>query len=290
MNDSAAAFYARFADRFTQWGKHTDDIKAAYVIGSQARSDHPADAWSDMDILFFTSDPNRYLEQSDWLNAFGNVLCSFSTYTAGGDAERLTLFEGGYQVDFVVAHTKDLNQLVETNTVHGNFYRGVRVLLDKDSISSRILPRDFQAPAAPPISEEAFSHVCQMFWFAILYVAKQILRNELWVAKARDHDLKSLLLQMMEWYEKAARGSEYDTWHAGRFLQEWASADVYAGVSSCFGRFDKPDSWNALMDTAALFKRLSHSVASQFNFPISQSEQFVELWLASHKEQIAGTL
>lgn len=184
MNDAAAKFYAQFTERFTQWAKNIDDIKAAYTIGSRARSDHLADEWSDMDILMFTSIPEYYLGQSDWQNNLGTVLSSFSTYTAGGDPERLTLFDGGYQVDFVVVHTELLNKLVESNTVHGNFHRGVRVLIDKNNISSHILPQSYQAPAAMPVSEEAFSNICHMFWFGVLYIAKQIFRDELWIAKS----------------------------------------------------------------------------------------------------------
>jgi len=290
MNCYAAEFYTHFADRFTEWAGYVDDIQAAFIIGSRARMDHPADDWSDMDILLFTTNPSYYLEHSEWLEGLGKVLCSFSTYTAGGDPERLSLFEGGYQVDFVVANMEELNHLAQTNTVHGNFYRGVRVLVDKNSICSHIMPRNFHAPAAPPVTQEAFSHVCHMFWFVALYVAKQILRNEMWVAKARDSDLKGLLLRMIEWYEKAANGSDYDTWHAGRFLQEWASPDVYAGVSASFGGFHQSESWDALMESTALFKRLSHDVAAGFDFTIPETEKFVELWFVSNKDQIAGAL
>lgn len=286
MNDSSAEFYSQFAERFIKWANQVDNIEAAYVIGSQARDDHPADEWSDMDILMFASNPDYYLKQSEWLNDLGDVLSSFSTFTVGGDPERLTLFRGGYQVDFVVAHTKELDRLVATNTVHGNFYRGVKVLLDKNSVSPHILPQGFHAPTVPPISEDNFSHVCHMFWFAVQYVAKQVLRDELWVAKARDSDLKKFLLQMIEWYEKALNGPEYDTWHAGRFMKEWASIDVYNDVLSCFGRFNKSDSWVALMQTASLFKRLSHRIARQFGYSIPQTEAFVQLWLHSHEQRI----
>jgi hypothetical protein len=31
--------------------KKTDDIRAAFIIGSRARADHPADEWSDLDNM-----------------------------------------------------------------------------------------------------------------------------------------------------------------------------------------------------------------------------------------------
>lgn len=289
MHDANAGFYATFAARFTEWAGRTDDIEAAYLIGSRAREDHPADEWSDMDILLYTTNPSHYLEQSAWLDALGDVLISFFTYTAGGDPERLTLFDGGYQVDFVIAHTDALRELARAGAVHGNFHRGVRVLVDKIAIGPQILPKAFHAPAVRPIDAPAFAQTCQMFWFAVQYVAKQILRDELWVAKARDADIKAFLLQMIEWHEVAAHGAGYDTWHAGRFIKEWA-ADVYPDITQTFGRFTQRDSWDALQATIALFERLSHAVAEQYGYGVPQAEGFVKLWLRSNGERIAGVL
>lgn len=37
--------------KFISWAQTVEDIKAAFIVGSRARKDHPADEWSDMDIL-----------------------------------------------------------------------------------------------------------------------------------------------------------------------------------------------------------------------------------------------
>ncbi|WMJ90747.1 aminoglycoside 6-adenylyltransferase [Anaerocolumna sp. MB42-C2] len=99
-----------------------------------------------------------------------------------------------------------------------------------------------------------------------LYLAKQILRNDLWLVKVRDSNMKELLLQMIEWHEKAVNGTEYDTWHAGRFLCEWASEETLAELQNSFGHFDSIDSWKALIGTITLFKRLSHDISLKMNF------------------------
>ncbi len=283
---SAAEFYSNFIDVFQAWAEGVDDIRAAFIIGSQAREDHPADIWSDMDILMFTSNPDLYLRQSEWQQNLGNVLCSFSTYTAGGDPERLTLFAGGYQVDFVVSSANELTRLAAARKVHKNFYRGVRMLVDKDQVSHHIMPERPRKLLINPISAERFDQTCNMFWFVVLYLAKQVLRGDLWVVKSRDTDLKALLLQMCEWYERCMRGEDHDTWHAGRFMYEWLSADIYERLQACFGSFDAAGSWQALIETTLLFKELSHKVAVEMNYPGVESERFVEEWLKEHGNQL----
>ena len=93
-----------------------------------------------------------------------------------------------------------------------------------------------------------------------------ILRGEMWTAYQRDQDCKQLLLQMIEWHAKAMHGTEYDTWHAGKFLNEWADQRVIADLKQSFGGYDQSSSWKALIVTFELFRRLSFEVATTFGY------------------------
>jgi aminoglycoside 6-adenylyltransferase len=266
MMSRSNIFYEKLERNFISWAQTVEDIRAAFIVGSRARNDHPSDEWSDMDIIFFTSKPNYYLSNNEWLKNVGDIWTSFVSQTAGGDPEYLTLFDGGWQVDFVIHSTDNLNQIVESKTVPNNFYRGVKVIIDKDHVSKNIMPQYIKAPQEIALSEDRFIQSVNMFWFIALYMAKQILRNDLWVVKIRDGNIKELLLQMIEWHEKMVHGSEYDTWHAGRFLCEWSSAETQVELQNSFGHFDRRDSWKALIGTITLFKRLSHDISQGMNF------------------------
>lgn len=66
-------FYEKIERKFVSWVQTVDDIRAAFIIGSRARKDHPADEWSDMDIIFFTSKQSDYLSNKEWLNNMGDL-------------------------------------------------------------------------------------------------------------------------------------------------------------------------------------------------------------------------
>ncbi len=53
------------------------DIRAAIVIGSRARVERPADEWSDLDIIVFTTAPEYYLSKVDWLENIGTPLLNY---------------------------------------------------------------------------------------------------------------------------------------------------------------------------------------------------------------------
>ncbi|KAF6631781.1 aminoglycoside 6-adenylyltransferase [Paenibacillus sp. LX16] len=150
----------------------------------------------------------------------------------------LVLFDQGAEVDFLFRHASDLDHIIKNGRIPEGFQRGVRMLLDKTGNGNQIISQTTTIPDTPPISEGAYLQVVNMYCFASLYVAKQILRNDLWVAKQRDTDCKQLLLQMIEWHAKAVHGSEYDTWHAGKFMNEWADQDVVTDLKKSFGEYD----------------------------------------------------
>ena len=83
------------------WARSRDDVRAAVVVGSQARSDAPADRWSDLDVLLFVDDPERLAEDSAWVENFGSPVLTFLEPAAFGErVERRVLYETGEDVDF----------------------------------------------------------------------------------------------------------------------------------------------------------------------------------------------
>lgn len=76
-------------------------MRAAFVIGSRARADHPADEWSDLDIVILADDPTPYVESAGWLQHIGVPWLTFVERTPDGKGyERRVLFEGGLDVGF----------------------------------------------------------------------------------------------------------------------------------------------------------------------------------------------
>lgn len=168
----------------------------------------------------YVDDPKRYLDTSSWIQQLGKLNTAIPFQNGGGGLEWLTLFEGGYQVDFVIDSLATFQAQTERGIPLKWFCRGARVLLDKTGDAGRLVPKRFERSSSPAITAESFDYTVNTFWFLAIYLAKQILRKELWTVKLRDAECKQVLLQTIEWYEKMVHGDDYDTWHAGRFIYE----------------------------------------------------------------------
>lgn len=63
--DKISQGYEELIQRFVQWAERQDDIRLAFVLGSRARTDHPADVWSDLDLAVVTKDIRPYIERAE---------------------------------------------------------------------------------------------------------------------------------------------------------------------------------------------------------------------------------
>ena len=294
--DQTAAGYEQLIERFANWAQTQRDIRAAIVVGSRARVDHPADEWSDLDLFVIATDPERYLLRTDWLENVGNPWLTFLERTGTGDeTERRVLFEGGLDVDFALISKRKAQLLVHLLRIRKRFprllrllpkevrqimrkvagfsdmaRRGIRVLLDKDRIAAHLTTLvSAETPSPRPPTQNEFLQVINDFWYHAVWTAKKLRRGELWTAKGcSDSYIKwLLLLRMIEWHARATNGWDYDTWHGGRFLEQWADPRVVEGLRDAFAHYDEEDIQRALLATIDLFRWLAIETAERLSYP-----------------------
>jgi predicted nucleotidyltransferase len=61
----------QFLSDVTEWASNQPDIQTLALIGSYARN--AATETSDVDLVLIVTDPNRYLQDTSWVQQFGTV-------------------------------------------------------------------------------------------------------------------------------------------------------------------------------------------------------------------------
>lgn len=273
--------YDAILDRLVQWGQKQGDVQALLVIGSQARTDTPADAFSDLDLVVCVDDPEIYLYQDDWLRPVGDFFISFLEDTLDGARERRILFDGALDVDFVFRTRAAFEALGQSGQGQSILARGYRVLVDKMGMAEMLRGCSTGQLACEPLSESAFVNLANDFWYHVIWSAKKLLRGELWTAKGCvDSYLKNRLRQVMECHAQALHGPGYDTWHDGRFLDGWAEDWVVQGLSNCYAHYEQADVKAALRATAALFHQVALEAADRMGYAYPhQAYGYAMQWL-----------
>jgi aminoglycoside 6-adenylyltransferase len=282
--DPITLAYKQIIERFVQWAQSEENIRTAVVIGSRARTDHPADEWADLDIVILARDLSPYLKEAQWVGRFGQPWITFLEPTPGGPGmERRVLYEGGLDVDFAFFPQTVMEQALKEALppeMNHAFGRGFRVLLDKDGFMDLLKTALVELPPPPRPTPEQVLNVINDFWYHAVWTAKHLRRGELWWAKGScDGHLKELLRQMLEWHAHAMKGPGHDTWMRGRFLEEWADPRAVEGLKQAFAHFDEQDIWRNLLATMDLFRWVAVETAekSGYAYPTLGDERATEL-------------
>lgn len=284
---AVAKEYARLEERARAWATDADDVRAAIVLGSRTRDDHPADEFADLDIVVVVADGTRPWAEPVWLASIGEVWISFVEGTADGSAPELrVLFAGGFDVDFAFMTVERVIGLVEDDggAAATAFGRGQRVLVDKDGLAERMVAaasRPTEEAPSTSADPSAFDEVCSDFWYHAVWTAKHLRRGELWWAKGCcDGLLKERLRRVLEW-QALAEGR--DPWFRGRFLDEWADPDIVAGLHKAFARYDENEVWEALFLTMDLFADAARRTADELDLAYDETAE-------AHARELVGRL
>ncbi len=275
--------FEKLIARITAWAKKRDDIRAAIVLGSRARTDTPADEWSDLDVVLSVNNPSFYLDSTDWLKRIGEVKILFLEPNAlAGGSERRVLFECGLDVDFIFISAARLKSFTNSPdpVSQSVLSRGYRILFDKDDK----LPPAGQLPGVPVmlriLTPAEFDETVNDFWYHAVWTAKKLRRGELWVAlRCCDYYMKNLLLKVVECHAQVTHGEKYDTWFGGRFLEQWADHRVVKDLENSFARYGRKDIRRALFATMDLFRWITRDIAEKggYLYPATADEYATNL-------------
>jgi aminoglycoside 6-adenylyltransferase len=270
----------QYEKRIAAWANTQDNIRSIVVVGSQARNDHPADEWSDLDLQVFCNDFQCYLTDTNWLKTFCKVWICLPIQKENQEPELLVVFKGGQKVDFHFCEVAELQRMIKSQTLGVAYQRGYKFLVDKDDSARKLPPLSKTYLQKIPPSETEFLRVIELFWYEALFNAKMIRRRELWSIKVIDiMGLKQRMFQMFEWQAQAKHGWVYDTWYGGKNLKEWVESKVWEKLNLVFSHFDASDSWRGLIETMKLFEEVAIETTRYlgYEYPEEMSKNIKEL-------------
>jgi aminoglycoside 6-adenylyltransferase len=248
------------------WAREQDDVRALIVVGSHARTDVPADRWSDLDLILIVDDPGPYAEDPSWVGEFGRPVLTFLEDTPVGQRERRVLYETGEDVDFPLFPVTALERLEKSENAAHLLARGYRVLIDRIGLAERLarVTALVERPSQP--TQHDCTELASDFWYHALWAAKKLRRGEVFTAKeCLDGYMKDRLVTLLEWHARTVDPS-VDTWHAGRFVERWADPGALAALEKAYAYYEVRDVARALWETIDLWQGLEQEVGARLGF------------------------
>ena len=181
--------YADTIKTIRTWSQKEKEIGGAVIIGSQVRSTRQADQWSDLYPMLVIHTPDTFLNDSQWVSRFGNVVCAYNEvtplhFTSWDWCVKRVLSDDNRDVDFSILPYSHLDEALAINK--GIIAKGYQVLYDEKAptletkIAALIATND--ASSTPLPSEDELANTISDLLYHVAWAFKKILRRGLWVA------------------------------------------------------------------------------------------------------------
>lgn len=271
--------------RLVQWAEARDAVRAVLLDGSRANPQATVDALSDYDVVLVVEDVRPFYDDRAWLDDFGVVLVAywdplFSAPRYGlAQTSNVIQYEDGLEIDFTLYPVALCQQFAAMQTLPPALDCGYRVLLDKDGLTADWPASTYRAYLPQPPSEAAFQTLVQNFLSDAPYVAKCLLRDELFPAKwCLDYDMKHVFLrQALEWLVGCLHGWETPVGVLGRGLKGQLPLEIWAMVEHSFAGGEIEANWEALFATLVAFRRVAMEVADHlgYRYPLALDQRVI---------------
>jgi aminoglycoside 6-adenylyltransferase len=271
--------------RMHDWARSDERVLAAVAFGSTERTDRPADAWSDLDLLFVVGDRAAWLDDLSWTDAIGRSwLRLVNEAPVPGIRVVQVLFAGGYDADLIPVDRELLAAFEVPEVAAEVFGHGARVVVDRIDAFGALtkgtgtFPVTADSGVRPPSGED-FTTTVATFLYQTVWATKRLLRGERWRAHDDVDDyMRDRLLTMLEWHA-LARGV-VGVFPESRKLEAWTPPDVAAELPATFARYDDASIAEALVRGHALFRRLAREVADRWGFDYPDAvDAEIERWV-----------
>lgn len=125
----------QFLKAITGWASSQSNMLALALVGSHARVTARKD--SDVDLVLITSQPDRYLDNFDWMQQFGSV-ARFQKEYYGLVTSIRTWYKDGLEVEYGITDVRWTADPLDEGT-RLVITDGCRILFERDGLLSRHL-------------------------------------------------------------------------------------------------------------------------------------------------------
>lgn len=265
---------------------HDENIRSVFVFGSRARTDRPADDYSDLDIAIICKDKSAFFKDVKWLEKIGHPIFSYAQPVSLGEGNQIrALFDDARDIDFVFFDEDEFNRISGNKKfLNGVIGRGIVKVCDKDgnldSLDHHVLDKNY---AFPPLTQKQLNETVHNFLFHAVSAQKKTLRGEFLTAKnSIDQNMRDELMLFIRWREMLDNPN-LDVWHRARFFETWASKDIQQKMQSVCPTYDPKDISEKIGNNLDLMRELAEEICqkSGLTFPQVAFDK-TKKWVKSH--------
>jgi hypothetical protein len=227
--------------------------------------------------------PQKYSQDSNWLESIGDTWLAVIGKTSIGDDEWTVLFAGGVKVDIILATAtgyEDLNRLVSDSPYRSVIARGSRSIYEAEeppSFSTAESSSDVIKPLPTNSDFLSLANSCLLFCSRSHMTAKRddLIRS----VNLLSCELRPRLFELAAMYA-VVQNPTTDYWYGGRFIDQWADANIYEDLGKSYARLDAVEVRSALNASLKMIIEMATKISEAlgYTFPTQGQDASIR-WL-----------
>jgi aminoglycoside 6-adenylyltransferase len=260
--------------RLVRWGREREAVRAIFLTSTRAIPHAEVDAFSDYDAVLVVQDILPFAVDREWIADFGEVLVAYwdpirpDPDYGFEQLGNVTWYLDRPRIDFTVWPVPLLDRIVAAPELPAELDAGYRVLLDKDGLAAQLREPTYTAYIPSPPDEAAYLATVNDFFVGAPAVAVSLLRDDLLPARwVLDCDMTHVyLLRMLQWRMQCDHAWAEPARALGKGLRKGVPADVWGELRGLSAGATMADTWAALFQTMALFRKVARVVGDRLGY------------------------
>lgn len=253
------------------WSQNNPDIRAVLLTSSLVNPLAPVDELSDLDIELVFDDNTNYILDTNWINNFGTPIAMVEedeSYFEDKHAMKMVLYADHTKVDFKLYSKSNFLEEVHQNHLPEDWDIGYKVLMDKEGITQALQKPTYQVSIIKRPTAQRFGQLLNDFWWDCTYVAKCLVRKDIFYAKfmSEDNIRTDYLVPLIEWYIASQHGWNITTNKHGRLFEKYLTQQTWEKVIQTFSGSDINENWTALFAMANLVAAIGRELAIKLTY------------------------
>src|SRR5690606_24551993 len=226
---------------------------------------------SDLDIELVFENNDKYISDNNWIHNFGKPVTMIEEDETCFDdkhAMKMVLYDDYVKVDFKLYNKMKFLEEVQQNESCEDWDIGYKVLIDKDSLTQNMKKPTYQVSIIKKPTEQKFIQVLNDFWWDTTYVAKCLVREELFYAKfmSENNIRTDYLIPLIEWYIASQHEWEITTNKFGRLFKQHLTPEMWQKLENTFSGSSIEDNWDALFAMTDLVSEMGKELSEKLGY------------------------
>lgn len=253
------------------WSERNKDVRAVLLTSSLVNPLAPVDEFSDLDIEIVFEDNTKYISDITWTYNFGNPISMVEedeSYFDGKHAMKMLLYDDYVKVDFKLYSKQKFLEEVHQNALCEDWDIGYKVLIDKEELTQHMKKPTYQVSIIKKPTEQTFRQILNDFWWDTTYVAKCLVRNDLFYAKfmSENNIRTDYLVPLIEWYIGSQHDWNISTNKYGRLFKKYLSPEMWKKIERTFSGKEIDQNWEALFAMGDLVNEIGKELSEKLGY------------------------